>query len=167
MFPGIRAKKGLGFSRWIPFQFLRAPPCPVYGLFKYSKDYCLHLRLSAFKQWGVLTGQHFLSDVCLVRWLELVEVRIGSYYPKNISLPFFTEVSEMKFKCADIDSMPVPNDRVRASKRPSNNASFSKMCITTRTKPSSKQARCLFCPCYETLEQIAGASSLVTLSVYL
>ncbi len=39
--------------------------------------------------------------------------------------------------------------------------------ITARTKPSSTQERCIFCSCCEILEQIAGTSSLVTLSVYL
>ncbi len=37
--------------------------------------------------------------------------------------------------------------------------------ITARTKPSSKQEWCLFGPGREILEQIAGASSLVTLSI--
>ncbi len=39
--------------------------------------------------------------------------------------------------------------------------------ITARTKPSSTQERCLFGSCREILKQIAGTSSLVTLSVYL
>ncbi len=39
--------------------------------------------------------------------------------------------------------------------------------ITARTKPSSTQARCLFCSCREILEQIGGTSTIVTLSIYL
>ncbi len=39
--------------------------------------------------------------------------------------------------------------------------------ITARIKPSSTQEWCLFSPGHEILEQIAGTSSLVTLSIYI
>ncbi len=39
--------------------------------------------------------------------------------------------------------------------------------ITPRNKPSSTHVRCLYSSCLEVLEQIAGTSTLFTLSVYL
>ncbi len=39
--------------------------------------------------------------------------------------------------------------------------------ISARTKPSSAQEWCIFCSCCEILEQIAGASSLATVSAYI
>ncbi len=59
------------------------------------------------------------------------------------------------------------SDHLTSSSAHRSRAKRAHLQITTRTKPSAAQERCIFCSCCEILEQISGASKCVNLSVYL